>query len=133
MLGGEVRFDDGSRALYATDGSNYRQPPIGVVIPKDVDDIVHAVAVCRRHRAPILGRGGGTGLAGQCCNTAVVFVVARMDVIDDYDITELKLAKKASEQYAKARELHKQLDRYAYGGPRVRFSTRRSTRRAPPA
>ncbi len=70
---GEVRFDAGSRALYATDGSNYRQPPIGIVIPRDADDVVNAVAVCRQHQAPIFGRGGGTSLAGQCCNTAVVF------------------------------------------------------------
>lgn len=69
---GEVRFDDGSRALYAADASNYRQPPIGVVIPKSVNDIVETVAVCRRHNAPVLARGGGTSLAGQCCNVAVV-------------------------------------------------------------
>ena len=69
---GEVRFDDGSRALYATDASNYRQVPIGVVDPADVDDVVATVAVCRRHGAPILSRGGGTSLAGQCCNVAVV-------------------------------------------------------------
>src|SRR5947209_19174977 len=71
-LRGEVRFDDGSRALYATDGSNYRQVPIGVVIPQNVDDVVHTVEACRRFGAPILGRGGGTSLAGQCCNVAVV-------------------------------------------------------------
>jgi FAD/FMN-containing dehydrogenase/Fe-S oxidoreductase len=70
---GEVRFDRGSRALYATDGSNYRQPPIGVVIPRDRRDVERAVAVCRAHGAPIFGRGGGTSLAGQCCNVAVVF------------------------------------------------------------
>jgi FAD/FMN-containing dehydrogenase/Fe-S oxidoreductase len=70
---GEVRFDNGSRALYSTDGSNYRQVPIGVVIPRSVDDIVAAVATCRRFGAPILARGGGTSLAGQCCNVAVVF------------------------------------------------------------
>jgi FAD/FMN-containing dehydrogenase/Fe-S oxidoreductase len=69
---GEVRFDAGSRALYATDASNYRQLPIGVVIPKDADDVIAAFAVCRRHGAPILPRGGGTSLAGQCCNVAVV-------------------------------------------------------------
>ena len=69
---GEVRFDDGSRALYATDGSNYRQVPIGVVVPSDVDDVVAAVDVCRRHEAPILSRGGGTSLTGGCCNVAVV-------------------------------------------------------------
>jgi FAD/FMN-containing dehydrogenase/Fe-S oxidoreductase len=69
---GEVRFDDGSRALYATDASNYRQVPIGVVIPRNADDVVAAVAACRAHQAPLLSRGGGTSLCGQCCNVAVV-------------------------------------------------------------
>jgi FAD/FMN-containing dehydrogenase/Fe-S oxidoreductase len=69
---GEVRFDDGSRALYATDGSNYRQVPIGVVLPRDVDDVMHTVAAAREFGAPVLSRGGGTSLAGQCCNVAVV-------------------------------------------------------------
>src|SRR5438270_11362226 len=71
-LRGEVRFDNGSRALYATDGSNYRQVPIGVVLPRDTDDVLAAVSICREHAAPILCRGGGTSLAGQCCNVAVV-------------------------------------------------------------
>src|SRR5881392_2018472 len=65
---GEVRFDAGSRALYSTDASNYRQVPIGVVVPKSVDDVIASVATCRRYGAPILARGGGTSLAGQCCN-----------------------------------------------------------------
>jgi FAD/FMN-containing dehydrogenase/Fe-S oxidoreductase len=69
---GEVRFDRGSRALYATDGSNYRQVPIGVVVPKTVEDVIATVEECRRHGAPLLARGGGTSLAGQCCNVAVV-------------------------------------------------------------
>ncbi|HEX2569942.1 MAG TPA: FAD-linked oxidase C-terminal domain-containing protein [Polyangia bacterium] len=69
---GEVRFDNGGRALYATDGSNYRQVPIGVVIPRDVEDVIATVAVCREFGAPVLPRGGGTSLAGQCCNVAVV-------------------------------------------------------------
>src|SRR5436305_6977232 len=69
---GEVRFDDGSRALYATDASNYRQVPIGVVVPRSVEDVVETVATCRRHGAPFLSRGGGTSLAGQCTNVAVV-------------------------------------------------------------
>src|SRR5512142_733147 len=56
---GEVRFDTGSRALYATDGSNYRQVPIGVVLPRDEADVVETVAACRRFGAPILSRGGG--------------------------------------------------------------------------
>ena len=69
---GEVRFDDGSRALYATDASNYRQVPIGVVRPRDAHDVVTTVELARRFGAPILGRGAGTSLAGQCCNVAVV-------------------------------------------------------------
>src|SRR6476469_1407783 len=70
--GAEVRFDAGSRALYSTDGSNYRQVPIGVVVPRSIDDVVATVAAARRHGAPVLSRGGGTSLAGQCCNVAVV-------------------------------------------------------------
>jgi FAD/FMN-containing dehydrogenase/Fe-S oxidoreductase len=69
---GEVRFDAGSRALYAADASNYRQVPIGVVIPRDADDVIATVAACREHGAPVLSRGGGTSLCGQCCNVAVV-------------------------------------------------------------
>jgi FAD/FMN-containing dehydrogenase/Fe-S oxidoreductase len=71
-LRGEVRFDSGSRALYATDGSNYRQVPVGVVVPRDKEDVLATVALCREHRAPLLARGGGTSLAGQCCNAAVI-------------------------------------------------------------
>lgn len=69
---GEVRFDSGSRALYATDASNYRQVPIGVVLPRDADDVVATMALCREHDVPVLPRGAGTSLAGQCCNVAVV-------------------------------------------------------------
>jgi FAD/FMN-containing dehydrogenase/Fe-S oxidoreductase len=69
---GEVRFDRGSRAMYATDGSNYRQIPIGLVVPRDAEDVKAAVAVCRSYGAPVLARGAGTSLAGQCCNVAVV-------------------------------------------------------------
>ena len=69
---GDVRFDNGSRALYATDGSNYRQVPIGVVLPRDNDDVIAAAAICHEHGAPLLCRGGGTSLAGQCCNVAIV-------------------------------------------------------------
>jgi FAD/FMN-containing dehydrogenase/Fe-S oxidoreductase len=71
-LRGEVRFDRGSRALYATDGSNYRQIPIGLVVPRDNEDVIAAVAACRKYSAPVLARGAGTSLAGQCCNVAVV-------------------------------------------------------------
>src|SRR5262249_25082227 len=69
---GEVRFGSGDRAIYSTDASSYRQLPIGVVVPRSVDDVVATVAAARKYELPILSRGGGTSLAGQCCNTAVV-------------------------------------------------------------
>ena len=72
-LKGEARFAPGDRALYATDGSNYRQVPIGVVLPRDEEDVMEAVALCREFGAPITSRGCGTSLAGQCCNTAIIF------------------------------------------------------------
>jgi FAD/FMN-containing dehydrogenase/Fe-S oxidoreductase len=71
-LAGEVRFDNGSRALYSTDASSYRQVPIGVVVPKTIDDVVVTVNLCRNFDAPIILRGGGTSLAGQGCNVAVL-------------------------------------------------------------
>ena len=69
---GEVRFDAGARAVYANDASNYRQVPIGVVLPRSAEDVVAAVAACRAHGAPVLARGGGTSLCGQTVNAAVV-------------------------------------------------------------
>ena len=74
---GDVRFDSGSRALYATDGSNYRQVPIGVVLPRDADDVIAAVSLARDYGAPLLCRGSGTSLAGQCCNVALVLDFTR--------------------------------------------------------
>jgi FAD/FMN-containing dehydrogenase/Fe-S oxidoreductase len=88
QLRGDVRFDRGSRALYATDGSNYRQVPIGIVLPRDADDVLATVALCREFGAPLLCRGGGTSLAGQCCNVAVVLDFSRyMAGILDIDPT----------------------------------------------
>jgi hypothetical protein len=70
---GEVRFDAGARAAYSADASNYRQVPIGVVLPRSVEDVEAAVRICREHGAPILPRGCGTSLNGQTVNVAVVF------------------------------------------------------------
>jgi FAD/FMN-containing dehydrogenase/Fe-S oxidoreductase len=72
-----VDFGPGGRALYSTDASNYRQAPIGVVLPRDIDDVIATVAAARDAEAPILARGGGTSLAGQCCNAAVVLDFSR--------------------------------------------------------
>ncbi len=73
VVDGEVRFGAGDRAMYSTDASNYRQVPIGIVVPRSTDDVRASIEVCRRHDVPVLSRGGGTSLAGQCCNVAVVF------------------------------------------------------------
>lgn len=89
---GEVRFDDGSRALYATDASNYRQVPIGVVVPKTIEDVVETVACCREVGAPVLARGGGTSLAGQCCNVAVVIDYSKyLNTIVSVDIDKKEM------------------------------------------
>lgn len=71
-IAGEVRFDAGSQAIYAHDGSNYRQVPIGVVIPRSAEDVEQALRTCRSHGVPVVSRGGGTSLAGQTVNRAVV-------------------------------------------------------------
>ena len=83
---GDVRFDSGSRAVYAADASNYRQVPIGVVVPRDAEDVLAAIALCREFGAPLLCRGGGTSLSGQCCNVAVVLDFSQfMDNIVEID------------------------------------------------
>jgi FAD/FMN-containing dehydrogenase/Fe-S oxidoreductase len=76
-LRGEVLFDLGSRALYAADSSNYRQLPVGVILPRDAADVEAALAACRATGAAVLPRGAGTSLAGQCANVAVVFDFSR--------------------------------------------------------
>ncbi|MGE5523565.1 MAG: FAD-binding and (Fe-S)-binding domain-containing protein [Rhodospirillaceae bacterium] len=68
----EVLFDAGNRAAYSADASNYRQIPIGVVVPRTVDDVVATMAICRERDVPVLARGGGTSQCGQCVNVAVV-------------------------------------------------------------
>jgi FAD/FMN-containing dehydrogenase/Fe-S oxidoreductase len=74
---GDVRFDNGARALYTTDASNYRQVPIGIVLPHDADDVLATISLCREFGAPLLCRGGGTSLSGQCCNVAVILDFSR--------------------------------------------------------
>ncbi|HEU4642997.1 MAG TPA: FAD-binding and (Fe-S)-binding domain-containing protein [Gemmatimonadaceae bacterium] len=74
---GDVLFDAGHRVMYAHDASNYRQVPIGVVRPRDAGDVVAAVEAARRHGAPVLARGGGTGIPGQSVNVAVVLDFSR--------------------------------------------------------
>jgi FAD/FMN-containing dehydrogenase/Fe-S oxidoreductase len=92
-LRGEVRFDLASRALYASDASNYRQLPIGVIFPRDASDVEAALAACRAAGAAVLPRGAGTSLAGQCVNVAVVFDYSRhMNALTSID-PEARLAR----------------------------------------
>lgn len=76
-VGGEVRFGRHDRMLYATDASLYQVEPLGVVIPRTVEDAARAVEVCVRRGVAVLPRGGGTSLAGQCTNRAVVVDTSR--------------------------------------------------------
>src|SRR5262245_30545347 len=69
---GEVRFDLHNRMLYATDASLYQVEPLLVVIPSSIEDAARAVRHCAEYTLPILPRGGGTSLAGQCTSNAVV-------------------------------------------------------------
>lgn len=70
---GEVRFAEGDRGMYASDASNYRMVPLGVILPRDADDVEHAVSICREAGVPIHARGGGTGIPGQTVNNGVLF------------------------------------------------------------
>src|SRR5207247_10529737 len=72
VVAGDVRFDPVSRLLYSTDASMYQVEPIGVVMPRDADDVQAAVEVARRHEVALLPRGGGTSLTGQTVNRALV-------------------------------------------------------------
>ncbi|MGH9607796.1 MAG: FAD-binding and (Fe-S)-binding domain-containing protein [Terracidiphilus sp.] len=90
---GEVCFDMGSRALYAADASNYRQLPVGVVLPRDAADVEAGLAACRQVGAAVVARGGGTSLAGQAANVGVVFDYSRyMNALESID-PEAKLAR----------------------------------------
>ena len=85
-VAGEVRFDAGTRAVYATDASNFRRLPIGVVLPATVEDVAAVHRVCRDHGAPIVPRGCGTGLAGGAVNEAVVIDCSRhLDAVGPID------------------------------------------------
>ncbi|MFF0740829.1 FAD-binding and (Fe-S)-binding domain-containing protein [Streptomyces sp. NPDC004111] len=74
---GEVSFDAAARALMTMDASNYRRVPLGVVAPRDADDVAAALAVCREHGVPVVPRGGGTSIAGQATGTGVVLDTTR--------------------------------------------------------
>ena len=83
---GDVRFDEYSRMLYATDASAYEVVPVGVVYPVSTADVAAVMRLCAREQIPVLPRGGGTSLAGQSTNEAVVLDFTRyMGAILDVD------------------------------------------------
>ena len=87
-IAGEVRFSEGSRALYANDASAYRQVPLGVIVPRSADDVIATVNLCREFEAPVFARGAGTGLAGQTVNEAVLIDFSKYmrEIVEiDYD------------------------------------------------
>jgi FAD/FMN-containing dehydrogenase/Fe-S oxidoreductase len=92
VIDGEVRFDTGTLAMYANDASNFRQVPIGVVVPRTLDDVVATMVTCHRYRAPVLSRGGGTSLSGETVNNAVVIDFSKyLTEIGDVDVEERRV------------------------------------------
>ena len=71
-IAGEVLFDRADRGRYATDASIYQVEPLGVIVPKTIDDVAAALAIAREHGMPVLPRGGGTSQCGQTVNRALV-------------------------------------------------------------
>ena len=71
-VSGEVKFDPFSRVLYSTDASIYQMEPVGVVIPRNVDDVLAVIDIANETGVPVLPRAGGTSLAGQTVNHAIV-------------------------------------------------------------
>ncbi len=89
LVDGEVRFDEYSRQLYATDASAYEVTPIGVVFPTSTDDVAAVMEYCAEREIPVLPRGGGTSLAGQSVNEAVVLDFTRhMADLLEFDVEE---------------------------------------------
>jgi FAD/FMN-containing dehydrogenase/Fe-S oxidoreductase len=86
-VAGEVRFDRASLAMYANDASNFRQVPVGVVVPRTLDDVVETMKACHRYRAPVVSRGGGTSLSGETVNNAVVIDFSKyLTHVEDVDV-----------------------------------------------
>ena len=87
-VSGEVRFDDTSRRLYATDASHFQIVPLGVVVPKTVDDLTVTVQIAAELNVPITARGGGTSLSGQSIGPGIVIDCSKyLNQIGDVDAT----------------------------------------------
>jgi FAD/FMN-containing dehydrogenase/Fe-S oxidoreductase len=90
VIRGDVRFDAASRQLYSTDASMYQVEPVGVVMPRDADDVRATVEIARRQKVALLSRGGGTSLTGQTVNRALVMDFTRsMNTVLEVNAEEL--------------------------------------------
>ncbi len=91
-VSGEVRFDALTRGLFARDASMYAIEPIGVVFPRDADDVCAVISTAAQFGVPVLPRGAGTSLAGQTVGRAVVIDLSR----HMHDITALDAEERAA-------------------------------------
>jgi len=88
-VAGEVHFDQMTRILYSTDASNYQIDPVGVVVPRNADDVVATVTLCAERGVPVLPRGNGSSLAGQAVGPAVVIDYTKwMDALLEINVAE---------------------------------------------
>jgi FAD/FMN-containing dehydrogenase/Fe-S oxidoreductase len=87
-VAGEVRFDDTSRRLYATDASHYAVEPLGVVVPRTEDDLAVTVQIAAELGVPVTARGGGTSLSGQAIGPGVVIDCSKyLNRIGEIDVS----------------------------------------------
>jgi FAD/FMN-containing dehydrogenase/Fe-S oxidoreductase len=91
-ISGEVRFDDPSRSLYSTDASHYQIRPLGVVLPKSIDDLVVTVQIASDLNVPITARGGGTSLSGQSIGPGIVIDCSKyLNAVGEIDVTNRRV------------------------------------------
>jgi FAD/FMN-containing dehydrogenase/Fe-S oxidoreductase len=91
-VSGEVRFDDTSRGLYSTDASHYQIRPLGVVLPRTIDDLTVAVQIASDLSVPITARGGGTSLSGQSIGPGIVLDCSKyLTAIGEVDVANRRV------------------------------------------
>ena len=91
-VSGEVRFDDTSRGLYSTDASHYQIRPLGVVLPKTIDDLTTTVQIASELNVPITARGGGTSLSGQSIGPGIVIDCSKyLNAVGEVDVSGRKV------------------------------------------
>jgi FAD/FMN-containing dehydrogenase/Fe-S oxidoreductase len=122
-VSGEVRFDDASRNLYATDASHYLIRPQGVVLPRTVDDLVAAVQIAADLAVPITPRGGGTSLTGQSIGPGLVIDCSKyLNAVGEVDVTNRRVR---VEPGVVLDQLNRELARYGLTfGPDVATASR---------